>query len=64
MDDTTMGKNVATVFRDKKTGIKRDLKAENELQREEDEKIEKKKSKYKDWSSGYVLCVVDGNKIS
>ena len=52
MDDAAMGRNVATVFRDKKTGRKRDVAEENREQQEQDEKLEKKKSKYKNWSIG------------
>lgn len=50
-----MGKNAATVFRDRTTGRKRDLNAEKQAS---DAKKAAWEQKYKEWNKGFVfLCI-------
>jgi hypothetical protein len=56
MDDEVLGKGATTIVRDK-SGKKRDLLAEAELEREKLAKEAEKKAKYKEWNKGFVLSV-------
>lgn len=49
VSDDVLGKNAETVFRDKKTGKQRNLKAEDEQKLAKDAKI---KEKYDTWGKG------------
>ena len=49
--DDRLGKNAETVFRDKKTGKKRDLQSEKQA---DDAKQAEWKQKYDKWGAGYV----------
>ncbi|CAH1797408.1 unnamed protein product [Owenia fusiformis] len=52
VDADILGKNAATVFRDRKSGRKRDMKAEHAETEEETAKLAEKQEKYSRWSKG------------
>lgn len=55
--DEKLGKNAKTILRDKETGKKRDLRAEEAKNEEEERRKDEQLKKYQQWGKGYV-CVV------
>ena len=54
MDDKVLGKNAETVFRDKRSGRRRDLSAEREEEEAEAARKAAEDKKYKEWGQGWV----------
>ncbi|XP_014260049.1 BUD13 homolog [Cimex lectularius] len=52
MDPVALGQSAATVVRDRKTGLKRDLEKEQEENKEKSARAEARKEKYDKWGKG------------
>ncbi|XP_035223850.1 BUD13 homolog [Stegodyphus dumicola] len=64
LHDDISGRNAETIIRDRKTGKKRDIEAENRIKEEEESKKAEQQEKYSKWGKGIEQEEIRKNKLS